>query len=168
MAQPLNHFVVRPRFPARSRHCHPLAIPRITPDRLLHDPPLRFRRPVDESEILLSHLIRVPGLGKAPVGHVVLGHDHDSAGVLIEPVHDAGTDLSADPAEAVEMEKESVDQGGVAMSGSRMNDESRRLLDDCEILILIKDMEGKLLRLDAGGLGVGNVDLQLPSLLEPV
>ena len=69
-----------------------------------------------------------------------LGDDHQAAGVLVEPMHDAG---SADPADAGQaraaMGQQRVDERAVGISGGRMDNHARRLVDDDQVCILKAD-----------------------------
>ncbi len=61
---------------------------------------------------------------EAPVGAVVLGHDEETAGVLVEPMHDAWPLDAADAGEAVPaMGDQRVHQRARFVAGGRMDDE---------------------------------------------
>ena len=88
--------------------------------------------------------------GEAAMGRLGLGHHHETAGVLVQAVHDAG---AADPADARKtvraMGEQGVDQGTVPVAGRRMDDQAGRLVDHDDVVVFVGD--GKL-----HGLGLGH------------
>ena len=73
---------------------------------------------------------------------VVLGDDEQSRGSLVEAMHDAGTLDAADAGKAVAaMGDERVDERSACVSGARVHDEVRRLVDDDDVAILVDDVE---------------------------
>src|SRR5262249_50808595 len=64
---------------------------------------------------------------QAFVRAVVLGHHHQARGVLVEPVHDAGTPLAADARQAcAAVRDQGVDQRAGPMPGARMHHDAFR------------------------------------------
>ena len=96
-------------------------------------PCARGGRPATTREVLLlqraaAHLPR-----EHLVGAVGLRDEEHAGGVAVQPVHDSGPELAADPGEVAHVVQQRVDQrpGGVARSG--MDDEPGRLVDREEL-----------------------------------
>ena len=76
---------------------------------------------------------------------VGLGDHYDTAGVLVQPVHDAGTLRGAYRAQLfVAMMKQSVDQGVFARAVSGMNHHARWFVDDNKAFVLVKNPDGQI------------------------
>ena len=103
------------------------------------------RRAPNQSEIAAFE--RAFGLvgelgGERAVGGVGLGHHHQAAGVLVEPVHDARPLDAADAGEAVAaMGDQRVDQRAGGVAGGRMHHQPGWLVDDDEVVVLVDDVE---------------------------
>ena len=70
-------------------------------------------------------------LGKPGMGRIILGHDQQTAGILIDAVDDTGTAHTANPRQAVPaMREQCVDKGAVVVSRGRVDDQARRLIKD--------------------------------------
>ena len=85
---------------------------------------------------------------------VGLGHDHEAAGVLVEPMHDARAFHAADAGETVAaMRDQRVDQRAGRVSRGGVDDQAGGLVDDNERVVLIDDIErnGLALRLSRFG-----------------
>ncbi len=73
-------------------------------------------------------------------------HDHEPAGVLIEPMHDAGAGHQGQL--GVEVQQRILQSaGGVARAW--MNDQPGGLVDHQDMLVLMHDIQADLLGLDA-------------------
>ena len=96
-------------------------------------------------------------LGEAAMRLVVLGDDEQAAGVLVEPVDDAGPAHAADAGEALAaMGDEGVDQRAVLMAAGGVDDEAGGLVDDDQMLVLEDDGERDVLADRRGRLGLGH------------
>jgi len=90
--------------------------------------------------------------GKRDVGFVVFGDDETTAGVLVEPVDDAGPGDAADAAErTLAVMEQGVDERVFLMSGTGMYDESGGFVQHKQRLVLKKNGERDFLRLGFGG-----------------
>ena len=89
---------------------------------------------------------------------VVLGHDHQAGGALVEAMDDAGAQLAADAAQVVDVVEQGVDQRAVGVAGGRMDDHARGLVDDHDVGVLVDDVERQRLRLRRGGRRRRHVD----------
>ena len=87
---------------------------------------------------------------------VVLCHEQQTAGVLVQPVDDAGAQFAADAAQVVKVVQERVDERAVLIAGGGVNDHAAGLQDDGEIVILIENRERNFLRDGDGRLRRGN------------
>jgi hypothetical protein len=97
------------------------------------------------------------------MGQVSLGHDHETGGVAIEPMHDAGP--ARRPAgQRSAPRDEGVDQGVLPVARGRMNHQPGGLVDHREVLVLEDYGEGDVGRLKrAGGLALREGDFkQIP------
>ena len=67
--------------------------------------------------------------------------DHEEAGrVLVEPVHDPGPLHPADPGQALAaMSDQRIHERSALVTGGRVDDEARRLVDHDEVRILVHD-----------------------------
>ena len=82
-------------------------------------------------------------LGQALVGRVILGDDQQAAGVLVEPVHDAGALYAADARQAIAaMGDEGIDQGARLVAGAGVNHQPCGLVDHDQVLVFIDHGEG--------------------------
>ena len=80
---------------------------------------------------------------------VVLGHDHGAARLLIEPVHDAGSLLTADAGKICAMMEQRVHQRVLLVARTRVHDEPGGFVDDKEIVVFVENLEWDFLRLRA-------------------
>ena len=77
-------------------------------------------------------------LGQALVGRIILGDDQQAAGVLVQPVHDAGALYPANAGKAIAaMGNEGIDQGSRLIAGPGVNHEPCGLVDDDQVLVFI-------------------------------
>ena len=83
-------------------------------------------------------------------------HEQQTAGVLVQPVDDAGAQFAADAAQVVEVVQERVDERAVLVAGGGVNDHAAGLQDDGEVIILIENRERNFLRDGDGRLRRGN------------
>ena len=84
--------------------------------------------------------------GQRPVRHIVSGHDHQAAGSLIQPVHDARALLAAGSRPGSAPAEQGIHQGAGAVPGRRVHDHAGRLVDDQEVVVLEHDAQRYPLR----------------------
>ena len=107
----------------------------------------------------------VPPMGgelfrQAVVRAVILGHDQKPAGILVDPVHDAGALYPANAGQAfATMGDQGIHQGARFISGTGMDHEAGGLVDDDHVLVLVDDakVHGLGQGLRRGGLRKDNV-----------
>ena len=81
-------------------------------------------------------------LGEPPVRGVRLGHDHEPARVLVQPVDDARPGNAANAGEALAaMGDERVHKRSVQVSGAWVDDQPGRFVDHDEAVILVNHRE---------------------------
>ena len=96
------------------------------------------------------------------VRFVVFGDDETTAGVLVEPVNDAGSRDAADAAErAPAVMEQGVDERVFLVAGGGMHDQSGGFVQHEQRLVLKKNGERNFLRLGFGGLCLRPVDFNL-------
>ena len=71
-----------------------------------------------------------------------LGDNHQAARILVEAVHDAG---ARDVVQLRQVVQQGVEQGAAPVAVARMDDESGRLVEDEQRLVLIDDIERNVL-----------------------
>ncbi len=99
---------------------------------------------------------------KREVGLVVFGDDEAAAGVLVEPVHDAGPGHAADAAERpLAMVEQGVDERMFLVAGGGMHDQPGGFVQNQQGFVLEQDVERNFLRLRLGGPGFRPVNLNL-------
>jgi len=78
-----------------------------------------------------------------PMGPVVLGHHHDPAGLLVQPMDDAVALLPADSGEGDPLPLEPIYEGRFFNAGGSVDHNSGRFVDDQNIVILIEFGDGE-------------------------
>src|SRR6202050_4883456 len=143
----LQHLPVGHGLAATGADRHPVAGLRIAVDRHLDHPMGPLRRTPDEGQVAaLEWLAAAPVIGelrgKSTMGAIVLGDDHQTGRVLIEPVNDARPPLSADAREAIPaMGNKRIDQRPGPAAGGWADHEVFRLVDDNNIVVLVHGPE---------------------------
>ncbi len=131
----------------------------------LDQPRTRLGFTPDKGEILPAELAFTAVIGKLRGQPLMSGvgfrHDHDTAGILIQTVNDAGTFDAANARQAVPaMSDQRVDKRSGCVACRRMNDQSGRFIDDNQRIILIKNIERDRFRLRRGRLRLRHIDLK--------
>ena len=104
------------------------------------------RRAPDEGEIAPVEVTGPPVIGELRremlMRGIGLGGDEQAGRLLVEPVHDAGADHTADTGQARRAVMEQcVDERARRHAGAGMHDHPGRLVDDDQIVILMDDIE---------------------------
>jgi len=94
--------------------------------------------------------------GERRVRAIGLGRDHHAAGVLVQPVHDAGPEHAADPRQIAAVVQQRVDQRAAGVTGGGMHDHPGGLVDRDQIGVLEQDRERDRLGGDLERLGRGD------------
>ena len=145
-------------------HGHLLAVGELAPERGIDRALGAVGHAPDQRDIAALHLAvgAVGGeLGRqAPMRPVVLGDDHQAAGFLVEPVHDARPFDAADARQAVAaMGNQGVDQGAGPVAGGRMHNQARRFVDDDERIVLVYNIQRNQFCAGHSRFGRGDYDL---------
>ena len=130
---------MRPRGPGLirlDRHLQPVA--RVATDRRIDRARAGGNVTVDQREVLAPQPPRGKQRLQAPVDRIALGDDEQPGGVAVEPVDDPGPDgvlpTGRAPRERLRQRPGDVAPGGV-------DDDSRRLVDDQQAVVLVGDPE---------------------------
>lgn len=124
------------RAPSRN-HGHPGALQRMAPNGGI-DCSTRNQYTLDQGLVLPVDAAPLELIHKRLVGRQRLGHHQESAGILVEPVHDSGPRYQGELREAMQ---EGVLQGAVRISGGRMHHQSRRLVDHEKLIVLEQNIQ---------------------------
>jgi hypothetical protein len=76
------------------------------------------------------------GVGKGDVGFVSLGNHHKPGRIPVQTVDDPWPQFPPDTGEVSDVMEEGVHQGPIGVANSRVDHQSRRLVDDNEVLVL--------------------------------
>ncbi len=128
-------------------NCHFLAVDRAATDRTVDITFARVRHTPDNGLVGSLDAVFGKGCREAGVGKISLGHDHNTAGVLIEAMNDPWAANATNPGEAAAaMRKERIHQGLIAIAWSGVNDETCRLVEDDQLLVFVKNRQRDRLR----------------------
>ena len=133
--------------PWRRAIAHPLPVDRVTGDGFIDYAGTVAQDSRDQREIDLRHRPGGKLAGKIAMGRVVFRHYERPAGFLVQPMDDPGTFLPPDAGKILAMREESVDERVLRMPRARMHDDSGRLVQDEQIVVLENDVEADLFRL---------------------
>ena len=105
---------------------------------------------MDEGYVGFSDLAAGEHVAELAVGAVVFSHEDDTAGLLVQAMHDTGTKVAADVGKVVEVVEEGVDEGAavagvVGRAGAGVDHHAGGLVDNSQIIVFIKDIEGDIL-----------------------
>src|SRR5215211_9113176 len=117
----------------------------VSADRRLDPPRPRPRPAADERQIFALQLVLLDKALQSRVRLRGARDDEQAGGVSIEAVNDAGPLLL--PTRGAVLE-DAVDERSGAVTGRRVDDDSRRLVDDEQVLVLVGDPEADVLRLE--------------------
>jgi len=129
------------------RDAHPLPVDGMSRNRFVDNAGSLAQDSRDEREINLRHGPRGKLTGERAMGRVVLRHYESAAGFLVQAMDDAGTFLSPDAGKILAVREKCVHQGMLLMPRARVHDDSRRLVQDEEVVVLEKNFERYLFRL---------------------
>ena len=135
------------RFATCADDCHALAVAGVAPDGAGDISGWRKHAPPDKGNVLPGDAAAGERRRESDVGFVCLGDDHQTAGILVEAVNDAGACLAADAGKGVPaVGEQCMDEGSTGMAGARMDHEPGRLVDDEQVLVLMDDDQRNVLR----------------------
>ena len=126
---------------------HLFAVGGVPSDRRVDRTGIGLKPAVDDRLVLPRKGMAGNLFGERKVGKIVFRHDQQSARILVDPVHDAGTDHAVDTGQrALAVIQQRVDQRAVRIARRRVHDHTLRLVDDQQIVILVADIQRNILR----------------------
>ena len=147
--------------PAYRRHL--LAIRRMPPHGRLDPPSVGPRIPVNEGQVNLFHLVTFELFRQPPMGRIGFGRHEKARGPFVQAVDNPGAKDAAYSREVPAVVEEGIDQRPACMTGRRVDDHPRRLVDDEEVVVLVGDPEVERLVLEFGLDDRGRIELQILS-----
>jgi hypothetical protein len=98
---------------------------------------------VGNSQIDLSHRTILELFDQMMVGPILLGNDQDARGILIQAMHNPWPQDSVDSPKVLTIIEKGIDQCARRVPVSRMDDHSRRFIDDDDRGVFVKNGQGK-------------------------
>ena len=147
--QDLEHLEVRDRVARRGRvERVATGVGAVSSDRSLDSPALGARRPDNEGEIAPLEAATADEVLQTAVRLGRPRDDDEAGGVAVEAVDDAGAlELAARNA----VREQALHERPPSQARRRMHDDSGRLVDDEQVLVLVGDAKAQLLRLEGFG-----------------
>jgi hypothetical protein len=146
---------------AAGRDRHPLSVLRVPSHRCLDGEWTGIEMPPRQGGIRSADPASGNSGPQPPMGQIGLGHDHETRGIAIEPMNDAGPSFRS-TGQGSAASHQRVDQRVVPVARSRVNHQSSGLIDDGKVLVLVDQDEGNGTGLKGSGrlvLGELNQDL---------
>ena len=137
---------------------HPLTVLWVTVDGCIDHAFTLRETAVADGEIGLAHLTPTKGQSQRLVRPVRFGHDHEPGGVLVETVDDSGARDPTDPREIIAMVEKGIDERTAGIPGGRVDDQTRRFVDDQKLRVLVHDRKRQIFGGKFEGLGFRLVD----------
>lgn len=110
-------------------------------------------RPVGTFDIVFGK-----GFAQNAVGFVGFSDDQSAAGVFVDTMDDAWTEPSADPAQIFDVKEQGVDQRPLLLGFRRVHGETRGLVKNGEMLVLVKNVNRSILGSELQWPRFGNVN----------
>ncbi len=98
-------------------------------------------------------------MGQILMRRVVLCHEKHAAGIAIEAMDDAGTEIACGAGKAGEVMQQGIDQRSRMHAGARVDDHTGGLIDGDDVGIIIEHGEGDRLGRSVQRSGIGGVDV---------
>lgn len=141
-----QHFIDRVRRLPRRDYRHLLPVNRMTADRRDDIAVAAPELALAESQVVFANLATRKLSAQLAVRLVMLRYHKAAACVFVESMHNPRSHLSSDPAQCLTMKQKRIDQRPGLHPGSRMNGESSRLIDDQEVVVLVKHRDRNIFR----------------------
>src|SRR5579859_4743729 len=118
----------------------------VAADRRGNGAVILLRPAMDQSNVSFLYAAAGEFVRELAVGGIIFRDDEKSAGFLVEPMNDAGTELAANTGELPESMNEGIDQRPaisvvVRCAGAGVHHHARRFVDDREVVVLVNDVE---------------------------
>ena len=111
----------------------------------------RRRGAVDDGDVGLAEVVDGKGLGKRLISPIILGNDHDTGGVHIQPMDDAGALLATNATKVGAMPEESIDQSTVTVAAGGVDDQSGRFVEGQKVVVFVENGKRNVLGDKVGG-----------------
>jgi len=111
--------------------------------------------PLAKGQVIFADLAMRKLPAQPAVSLIMLRHHKTPACVLVEPVHDPGPHLPANPAQRPTVEQKRVNQRSRLHPGSRVDGEPSRLIYNQQVVVLVKDPNRNIFRCQVDGLRRG-------------
>jgi hypothetical protein len=132
---------MRPCRLARADDRHPRALGRMAADGRVHGAG-RFDMAACHRVIVPPHAARLQLPDEIGLRFERPGDDHQAAGILVEPMDDAGP---RQPGEFRRTMQQRIEQGTAPVAAPRMHHQARRLVDHQQALVLVHHLQGNIL-----------------------
>jgi hypothetical protein len=140
----------------------------ITSNRKFDPAALFFQQAFDESDVGFFDAALAERFAELCVCSVVLGDKDDARGVLVEAMHDPGTQDAAGLREGLPTPEQCVNEGAARISSAGMNDHACRLVHRYYVLVLVKDFERDRFGFHAYGRAWLDLDINAFAAVKPV
>jgi hypothetical protein len=141
---------IGPRRAAPGRDCHPFPVLGVPRKGRINPGWARVQMSPHQGSVRPLHSLGCDGGAQLSVGEIRLGHDHQARRIAIEAMHDAGSSLRA-AGEGRASGNERIHQRVVPMPRRRVHNQSGRLVDHSEMLVLVNEDERDGCWLDGSG-----------------
>lgn len=132
---------------------HAFAVHRMSANGQFDDPGILLRASTHQSEVCFPNGAFLELAGQLIEGILGSGHNQYAGGVLVQPVNDTWTRFFG--GQLREPVKKRIDHGPGSMTGSRMDHDARRLVQNYHRLVQIQDVQGNGFRFEPERLGGG-------------
>src|SRR6266571_4948684 len=133
------------RTPPGPARCHLRTKGRMPADRQIDGCRITRRFAVDERQISFLNFAVLECGAEPRMRNIIFCHDQKTRSFLVEPVHDPGPAFPAHIRQILKVKKQCIGNRSITYARPRVYNDSGRLLDDGEILILEVDLERYLL-----------------------
>ena len=140
-AKALNDAVMSNRIPATGANGHFPAVVRVPIQRLIHGPARGQHTPANRL-VFAGNLPARQHVAELLLDFAIACNQQQAAGALVQPVNDSGTRQCFQP--RVEIQQ-SIYQGAVRISGTRVHDQPDGLVDHQKVIALIHDLQRNFL-----------------------
>ena len=147
-SKPFQHLILRNGFASAFRnHSHPFPVIFVPVHAGFNQAPVGFYIAADNAQVRPLRRFVLNLFGQGYMGVVVLRDNHDAAGILIQPVHDAGTDHAVDPRQIPAVKQQRIDQRACVMPRRRVHHHAPGFVKHDHIVVFIDDVQRNIFRL---------------------
>ena len=124
-------------FPLAALRRHLLSLDGMPPHRQVDNSFIIRNIPINQGQVMLFHLPGLEMFRQGPMNLIGFGHNHESRGVFVEAMDNAGPEDAADSREIMAVVKKGIDEGALTIARPGMNHQSGLFVDHQEERILI-------------------------------